>query len=358
MNSEPLPRRIERFLRVEKSDDRSNAPEDDFGALALELFAYQFDRNKPYQAFCQAQGVTAASIRRWEEIPAAPIAAFKSADLATFPLGRAAAVFHSSATTTGTPSRHYLKTLNYYEASLKAGFRRWVLPPSKETLPFLILAPAPGEAPHASLSWMLDVVKRQWGGPGSDYFVQRGVLDEPRLTRVLNKLSAAGLPALLLGTTLAFLKFFDDCAARRASFKLAPGSRLMDTGGMKTQKREISRLEFVEQAGRFLGIPDEACINEYGMCEMSSQFYAWGSSLRMQGPPWVRTRVLDWATGVEADAGRPGLLVHYDLANVDSVLAIQTEDLGLADGNAFIFQGRAPQADLKGCSLAAETFLR
>src|SRR6185312_8503202 len=134
MNSEPLPRRIERFLRVEKSDDRSNAPEDDFGALALELFAYQFDRNKPYQAFCQAQGVTAASIRRWEEIPAAPIAAFKSADLATFPLGRAAAVFHSSATTTGTPSRHYLKTLNYYEASLKAGFRRWVLPPSKETL--------------------------------------------------------------------------------------------------------------------------------------------------------------------------------------------------------------------------------
>ena len=44
--------------------------------------------------------------------------------------------------------------------------------------------------------------------------------------------------------------------------------------------------------------------------------------------------------------------------SVDSVMAIQTEDLGQADADGFILKGRAKEADLKGCSLAAETFFQ
>src|ERR1700681_358378 len=107
---------IERFLR---------SSEGNFESLAQELFVYQFERNSAYQAYCKAQGLTPALVQRWQDIPAVPIGAFKSAELATFPVGQAAALFQSSATTTGIQSRHYIKDLRYYEASLKSSFRRF-----------------------------------------------------------------------------------------------------------------------------------------------------------------------------------------------------------------------------------------
>jgi len=74
---------LESFLR---------SGEGDFAALALDLFRYQFDLNKPYQAYCRSQGASPATVQRWEDIPAVPVQAFKSAELATFPIGQAAAV--------------------------------------------------------------------------------------------------------------------------------------------------------------------------------------------------------------------------------------------------------------------------
>jgi hypothetical protein len=101
------------------------------------------------------------------------------------------------------------------------------------------------------------------------------------------------------------------------------------------------------------------------MSEMASQFYdsplrdhALGTTrpARKIAPPWLRTCILDPITGQEAAPGAPGLLVHYDLANLNSVLAIQTEDMGYAadDGDGFVLLGRAPGAVLRGCSLTAE----
>lgn len=243
-------------------------------------------------------------------------------------------------------------------------------------MPFFILTPPPNEAPRSSLTWMMDVVKRKYGAEGSQYVVRNGRLDELLLATLLKKSQAAGMPVVLLGTTLAFLAFFEFCMRTGNQFALAKGSRLMDTGGMKGQKREVSRPDFVRQVGAILGIPEAQCINEYGMCEMSSQFYGKGNSTVLQGPAWVRTLIVDPSTGEEAPAGKTGLLRHFDLANVDSVMAIQTEDLGRipspatkssspvgrgmseAQGEGFELLGRAPEAALKGCSLTAEAFLR
>jgi len=344
---ERIPLKIERFIRT---------AEGSFEPLALELFKYQFDFNLPYQAYCKAQGLTPDFVQRWQDIPAVPVKAFRSSALATFPLGQAAAIFESSATTTGIPSRHYLRTLTYYEASLKAHFKH-AIAPSGQTA-FLILTPPPAEAPRSSLTWMMDVVKRTWGGPGSDYFIQRGRLDEPRLMRTLKKAEESGSPVMLLGTTIAFLSFFDYADKTGEKFHLALGSQVMDTGGMKTQKRQITRPEFVQKAGEILGIPEAQCVNEYGMCELGSQFYGHGSSSYLNGPFWCRTLVIDSATGQAVPEGTPGLLRHFDLANVDSILAIQTEDVGYAQKDGFVLQGRDPNAEVKGCSIEAEVFLR
>jgi hypothetical protein len=104
------------------------------------------------------------------------------------------------------------------------------------------------------------------------------------------------------------------------------------------------------------------------MSEMASQFYDTILRDRINGvvreprkaglPHLVRTRVIDPIGGEEEAPGQPGVLAHYDIANLNSVLAIQTEDYGYAlpDGDGFVLLGRAPGAALRGCSLTAEEF--
>jgi hypothetical protein len=74
-------------------------------------------------------------------------------------------------------------------------------------------------------------------------------------------------------------------------------------------------------------------------------------------PPWVRTRVVDPRDGRDCADGEPGVLVHYDLANTGSVLAVQTSDLGVREGAGFRVLGRLGGAEARGCSIAADALL-
>jgi len=58
-------------------------------------------------------------------------------------------------------------------------------------------------------------------------------------------------------------------------------------------------------------------------------------------------------TGGEVSDGETGLIRVFDLANVYSVMAIQTEDLGTRSGDGFALAGRAALAAPRGCSLMA-----
>jgi hypothetical protein len=70
-------------------------------------------------------------------------------------------------------------------------------------------------------------------------------------------------------------------------------------------------------------------------------------------PPWARVRIVSPETGREVADGETGLLRVFDLANVFSVLAIQTEDLAVRRGERFELIGRAALAEPRGCSLMA-----
>jgi hypothetical protein len=63
-------------------------------------------------------------------------------------------------------------------------------------------------------------------------------------------------------------------------------------------------------------------------------------------------RAVDPWTGEPAD---PGILRFYDLANVDTVLAVETADVGrvLPSGEVELL-GRLPGAEPRGCSLTIE----
>jgi hypothetical protein len=67
----------------------------------------------------------------------------------------------------------------------------------------------------------------------------------------------------------------------------------------------------------------------------------------------VRARVISPETAQEVGDGETGILSIVDLANVFSVMAIQTEDLAVRRGDGFELLGRAAMSEPRGCSLTA-----
>ncbi|HEY6326912.1 MAG TPA: hypothetical protein VIW73_10425, partial [Candidatus Cybelea sp.] len=91
----------------------------------------------------------------------------------------------------------------------------------------------------------------------------------------------------------------------------------------------------------------------YGMTELTSQYYDGAATRQKIGPPWLRARVVgpDRKT---LPAGGVGALLHVDLANRSSCVAVQTEDLGVQRDGGFVLLGREQDALPRGCSLDAE----
>ena len=108
-----------------------------------------------------------------------------------------------------------------------------------------------------------------------------------------------------------------------------------------------------------LGIPIDSIWNEYGMTELSSQFYSNGIGRSHLAPPWLRFQVIDPDTNEEASPGKIGLLRIVDLANLWSAQAVLTQDLAIAqpDGG-FLLLGRDPNALPRGCSRAMDELIQ
>ena len=334
------------------------APPADFAAWALRVFAHQFEHNAPYRAFCTRRGVTPATVARWEDVPAAPSAAFRQVDLAC---GPPEAVFSTSGTTSaGARGRHLVPHLALYRASALATFARFVLPDAAR-LPCLSLVPPPALRPDSSLVqmcvWVGEALAR-----GIAWMVGERGLETERLLARLAAAETSGEALLLLGVTAAFAQLFQACRARGRAFRLGPASRVVDTGGQKGLTRPLSRPAFLRECWTLLGIPGYYCVNEYGMTELCSQRYDsalddrfHGRSLaprRLAGPPWLRTRALDPDTLAPVAPGASGLLCHHDLANAGSVSVVLSEDLGRGVGDDGIeVLGRVAGAVPRGCGL-------
>ena len=132
----------------------------------------------------------------------------------------------------------------------------------------------------------------------------------------------------------------------------------METGGYKGRSRMVSKEELHGMISKHLGISQIIC--EYGMSELSSQAYdsaagvtgPAGSAVRQfHMPPWARVRIISPETGTEVQPGETGLVQIFDLANVRSVAAIQTEDLAVRGTGGFALVGRAERSEARGCSL-------
>ena len=329
-----------------------------FGALALRLFAFQFEHCPPLRRFCEGRGRTPESVDDWRDIPLVPTGAFKELALRCFPAEQTLRTFTTSGTSAARPGALHLDTLELYEASLLPSFRRHLLP-DVGRIRLLVLGPPPDEAPESSLSHMFGCVVDVLGAPGSGFYLSRGGLETERLVDALRQ---AAEPVALCGAAFAFVHLLDALEQGGVRLALPAGSRVMETGGFKGRSRESSRDALDAQIEERLGIGPARVVNQYGMTELGSQFYDSvlrepDARRRKLAPPWTRVRILDPETGSDARPGEIGAIAVYDLANTGSVLAVQTADLGRQRDDGFELLGREPGAEQRGCSIAIDELI-
>ena len=333
-----------------------------FLALARDLFAYQIARNEPYAAFARAAGFDAARLpARIDEIPAVPAAAFKEARLATFPASETVAWFETSGTTLGRGGRHELDTTHLYEAALLASFDRMMLADGAR-LRYLNLVPDPRERPHSSLGFMMGTVARARGDGADGWYLHGDTLDADGFVRAAERAHDEGVAVCVATTAFALVALLDELADRGTVLALPEGSRIMETGGFKGRSRVVERAALYGEASARLGVPVASIVAEYGMTELSSQYYD-GPASRSRieprvkvAPPWLRAIVVD-GDGRALPEAVVGAVRHVDLANRGSVAAIETEDLGALVEGGLVLLGREQGAELRGCSLDAEALL-
>jgi hypothetical protein len=347
----PLYARILRFM-----EDRSTTA---FETLALAIFEYQFESCEPYRRFCLARQRRPGEVDDWRDIPAVPIQAFKHATLCC---GEAERVFLSTGTTAGPAgrSRHFVPDLSLYRRSAGLGLRRFLFP-DVERIRLLSLIPTAAARPESSLAQMVAWAFEQFGDSASAYAVDGSGIDLDRLVGALRDAEASGAPLCIFSTTGALLRLLDLLRERDLGFRLPHGSRVMDTGGDKGAPRRISRNGLLHACWNAFAIPGYFCVNEYGMAELSSQYYdsviadrftGRHRARRKVGPHWLRTLVIDPDSLRPCPPGQPGLLCHLDLANAGSAMAVLSEDLGVAEDEGLRLLGRMPGAESRGCSMS------
>jgi hypothetical protein len=255
-----------------------------------------------------------------------------------------------------------METRALYDAALLAGFDRFMLPDGAR-LRFLNLVPNPSERPQSSLGYMMAQVSAQRGDGQTGWYVRGDDLLFEAFVRDVAVAIDDAQPVCIAATAFALVHVLNELSSRDARFALPAGSRIMETGGFKGRARMVAREDLYAGLCERFGIEQNAIVAEYGMTELSSQYY--DDRLVREGvgaiaarrkvcPPSLRTRVVG-PNGATLPNGTVGALLHVDLANRSSCTAILTEDLGVAFEDGLVLIGRESGASLRGCSLDAET---
>lgn len=327
-----------------------------FDALAIRVFAEQYATNGPYRAFCDAAGVTPDTLGSWEGVPAYPTDAFKNEIVASFPVEQAVL----ANITSGTTSPNQRGRIFRDEAGKKLIFTAnramtgaYLFPDfsAGQRCRILLMTPGPDLAPSMGMAIGMDQTRRAFGTEDSIFLVGRTGVDVRALVGALEQAERTGVPVALVGSTSAFVYFLNACRRKNRRFALPPGSRVCDGGGYRGRFGVVTRDDFYLLVGEVLGVPASHCINTLGMAESATNYFdstlrdavcGREGSRRKIAPPWTRVRAVDPTTGEVLAPGSPGLLQHYDLANLPTVLGVQSDNLGITDGEGgFEIIGRA-----------------
>jgi phenylacetate-coenzyme A ligase PaaK-like adenylate-forming protein len=310
----------------------------DFANLALQLFNRQYQQNPVYRKWCDLTVANPLDIKTIEQIPALPVGFFKthSIQTGTFTLTN---FFESSGTTQTTNSRHWVKDMDLYRQSFNRAFELFYGRANDWCI--IGLLPAYLERQYSSLVMMVDELIKDSNHPESGFYLYA----HQQLSETLQRLESKQQKTLLIGVTFALLDFAESFPQQLKY------TTIMETGGMKGRRREMTRLEVHDQLTEQLGVAQ--IHSEYGMTELLSQAYSKGNGIFVC-PPWMKILVRDEEDPLTVSTKGRGVINIIDLANADSAAFIATDDVGMIyEDGSFEVYGRVDNSDIRGCSLMA-----
>ena len=305
----------------------------------------------------------AQEINELHDIPFLPIQIFKTHRVQTTDF-EPVHDFQSSGTTQTINSHHFIKDMELYRQSFTKAFELFYGPVEEWCV--IGLLPSYLERKNSSLVFMVDELIRKSGHEQSGFYLY----EYEQLQKTLEVLEGKKQKTLLIGVTFALLDF-----VQQYSFSLKY-TTIMETGGMKGRREEITRAEVHELLREKLGV--DLIHSEYGMTELLSQAYSKGDGI-FHCPPWMKVLVRDEEDPLEVQSAvgnrqlpnvdpthhspftihhsRPpvkGIINIIDLANIYSCSFIATDDAGkIHSDGSFEVIGRIDNSDIRGCSLMA-----
>jgi hypothetical protein len=326
-----------RLMICELEDKIFDVQRHGFEQLALEMFRFQYTENELYHSFIHALKIDPDKVNSVASIPFLPVSFFKNHEVVT---GNFAPeiVFESSGTTQTGNSRHLLKSADLYRKSFNKTFELFYGKPEEWCV--IGLLPSYLERKNSSLVMMVnDLIEMSQHPESGFYLYEHGMLAE-----ILRKNEAAKQKTILIGVTFALLDF-----AQVFRFPLQY-TTVMETGGMKGRRKEITRAEVHEILKNAWQL--KSVHSEYGMTELLSQAYSFGDGL-FSCPPWMKIILRDEDDPLSVNPeNRSGLINVMDLANIYSCAFIATDDIGkLYEDGSFEVTGRMDSSDVRGCSL-------
>lgn len=308
-----------------------------FDDIALALFGYQYKHNIVYKSFVDAMHINPEQVTDITAIPFMPVSFYKTHKVVTGHVADDALVFSSSSTSSDIPGKHYVKDAELYNYSLLKGFKERYGAPEQYAI--LALLPSYLQREGASLVYMAEELMKAGGHKLNGFYLD----DHERLFNVLQELEANAQPTILIGVTFALLDFAETYTMQLNNVQV------METGGMKGRRKELTRKEVHRILKNKLGVG--AVHSEYGMTELLSQAYAVRDGL-FSASATMKVLVRDMNDPLDVQKTGSGCLNIIDLANVHSCAFIATDDMGriYTDGS-FEVLGRADHSALRGCNL-------
>lgn len=308
-----------------------------------QVFRFQYRNNHLFRYFSQALGFSEQKELNPKDVPLLPIHAFKEhvvISSSEVPFLQ----FKSSGTAGSRRSSHYLSDPELYRLSVLHGMER-VFPIDQYS--FLFLLPGYSDNEHSSLIKMADHLISA-DSDGLSAFLS--VNEMERAEAVIHRIIHQQKKPILFAAAFGLLDLLD-----KSSGILPKCSQIIETGGMKTYRREVTKSDLRKRLSDGFGIPLSQIHSEYGMCELLSQMYA-VSGEWFQTPPWVSVTIRDPEEPLRVcNEGEEGMIGIIDLANYYSCSFILTEDRGVMNHSGeFQVLGRWKGSELRGCNFLFE----
>lgn len=311
---------------------------EDFNALALEVFKYQAQNVKVYKEFLSFLKTDLNAITNIDEIPFLPVEFFKTHIIAEDSTAYEK-LFTSSGTGNQSFSKHYVKDLSMYEESFLKSFELFYGDISEYCI--IGLLPSYLERQGSSLIYMCDELIKKSRNENSGYYLH----EYGKLSSLLQMFNETKQKTLLIGVSFALIDF-----AETHPLILNDHITLMETGGMKGRRKEMIREELHSILCNAFG--KKSIHSEYGMTELLSQAYSKGEGI-FNCPPWMKILCRDVNDPLSKSVnGRAGRIHIVDLANINSCVFIASQDIGKVHENgSFEILGRMDGSEQRGCNL-------